>query len=356
MKAALVALLTLLAATAARSHAVDVAYLEVEAQGPRVRAALDVSVEVAEQLAQAGSLRTTAEAQARAPALAHATVGSGELQSSGVACPLGAAQIKVEGGRVRLSIEGACPGEVTDLRWTFPFVDGASLDYRVLVKTVIGGAERNYILEPGASTLRVRGEARRGFLAFVAMGFHHIGASPDEWRDATGWHLAAGIDHILFLLALILGGSTVLKTIGTVTGFTVGHSITLGLASFGLIHLPSRLTESAIALSIVYVAVEDLIVREPRHRWRIATAFGLVHGFGFASALTELHLSRAGLFSALFGFNAGVELGQALIVALLAPIILLLRRREWFRRIGSRACALGIAFAGLFWFVQRAFF
>ena len=356
MRSALVGLLSLLAASAARGHALDVAYLEIEAEGARVRASLDLSIEVAGQLAQAGPLSTAAEVQAKGAALARATLGSGEVQSSGAPCSLGNPQASLEGSRVRLALQASCPNEVTDLRWTFPFVDGASLDYRVLVKSVIGGAERNYILEPGASTLRVQGEGRRGFLDFVSMGFHHIGASPAEWRDNTGLHLPAGVDHILFLLALILAGGTVLKTIGTVTGFTAGHSITLGLASFGVVSLPSRLTESAIALSIVYVAVEDLIVSEPRHRWRIATVFGLVHGFGFASALTELHLSRGGLFGALLGFNLGVELGQALIVALLAPLVLLLRRREWFRRIGSRACALGIAAAGSFWFVQRAFF
>ncbi len=356
-KLALALPLLLLVPGGARGHALDVAYLEIAADGRQVHASLDLSIEVAEQLGQAGSMRTAAEVAAKAAALSAATLGSGQLQSGGGPCTLAAPSGQLEGVRVHLRQDATCPAEITDLRWPFPFVDAAALDYRVLVKTVMGGAERNFILEPGASTLHVAGEARRGFAAFVAMGFHHIGASPNEWHDAAGFHLASGIDHILFLLALILAGGGVLKTLGTVTGFTVGHSITLGLASFGVVHLPARLTESAIALSIVYVAVEDLIVKEPRHRWRIATAFGLVHGFGFASALTELHLSRGGLFAALLGFNAGVELGQASILALLAPLVLLATRRSArFRLIGGRACALGIAAAGLFWFVQRAFF
>ncbi len=160
----------------------------------------------------------------------------------------------------------------------------------------------------------------------------------------------------MFLLALILAGGGLLRTLGTVTGFTVGHSITLALATLDVVRVPGRIAESAIALSIVYVAVEDLVVKEPKHRWRIATAFGLLHGFGFASALTELHLSRAGLASALFGFNAGVEVGQAVIVALLAPAVLALRKQKWFAEYGSRACAAAIAAAGTFWFVQRAFY
>ena len=354
MKRPLVAAL-LLTSLAARAHPIDVAYLEVQVEGARVRATLDLSAEVAERLTLVGALRTPEQVSGAGVALYRATLGSGQLDAGGAACLPGASRAEADQGRVRLSVEAVCPAEVNDLRWTFPFVDVASLDYRVLVKAVLAGEERNFILEPGASTLHVAGEPRRNFFQFVEMGIHHIGAAPSEWHDAKGWHLPGGIDHILFLVALILAGGGLLKTLGTVTGFTAGHSITLALATLGIVQLPARLTESAIALSIVYVAVEDLLVREPRHRWRIATAFGLLHGFGFASALTELHLSRSGLFQALLGFNLGVETGQAVIVAILAPLLLIARRRDWFRRIGARIAAGGIALAGAFWFVQRAF-
>ncbi len=141
----------------------------------------------------------------------------------------------------------------------------------------------------------------------------------------------------------------------TVTGFTLGHSVTLSLATLGLVQLPSRWVEAAIALSIAYVAAEDFWVKAQRSRWKIAAAFGLVHGFGFARALAELHLPRARLASALFGFNLGVEIGQELIVLVLAPFLWALFRWRWFERIGRKVCAGAIFVCALVWFVQRGF-
>ena len=356
MRRSLLALLgAALLARAALAHALDVAYLEANVEGNAVHASLDLSVEIAEPLAAVGKLRTDEAVQANLAALYRSTLGSGVLEAQGAACAAGPPSVTTEGPRIRLKVDLACPREVTDLRWTFPFVDGASLDYRVLVKAVLAGEERNFILEPGASTLRVVGRATRSFWSFVGMGIRHIGAHPDEWRDVNGVHFPAGIDHILFLLALILAGGGLWRTLGTVTGFTVGHSITLAVATLGLLRIPGKPIEIAIAASIVYVALRDVFAKEPsKHGFVIAAVFGLVHGFGFASALTELHLSRSGLASALVGFNLGVEAGQATFVALLAPIVILLRRRAWFVKVGSKLCAGAIAAAGLFWLVQRS--
>lgn len=349
------AALALLAAPAALGHPLDVAFVEIRVEGAAVRASIDLSVEVAESLAGAG-LRDPEAVAARARALAAATLSSGTLEADGAACTLDLARARaaIEAARVRVTADARCPAPVRELRWSFAWLDAATLDFRLIAKVVIEGGERTWVLEPGASTLRASAEMRRGLVGFIAMGFHHIGAAPSEWRDAAGWHLPGGIDHILFLFALILAGGPVLRTLGTVTGFTAGHSLTLALASLGAVQLPSRLVEAAIALSIVYVAIEDLFVREPKRRWIVATAFGLVHGFGFASALNELHLSRAGLVRALVGFNLGVELGQALIVLLLWPVLAMLRRNAWFKRTGVGICALCIAAAGAYWFVQRA--
>ncbi len=193
------------------------------------------------------------------------------------------------------------------------------------------------------------------FSRFFGMGVEHIGAAPDQWRGSKGWHLPDGIDHILFLFALILAGSGIVSMLATVTGFTVGHSVTLCLATLGWVHLPGRLVESAIAVSIVYVAAEDLLVKHPRHRWRIAVVFGLIHGFGFASALTELQLGWESMAKALVGFNVGVEVGQAVIVAILAPIVL--GFKVWlprFSSIGIAGCCGAIFLVGIRWFFLRA--
>jgi hypothetical protein len=159
----------------------------------------------------------------------------------------------------------------------------------------------------------------------------------------------------MFLLGLLLLAGSVRRLLAIVTSFTVAHSCTLALAALGIVGLPSRLVESAIALSIAYVAAEDFLVQEARMRWVVAFGFGLVHGFGFASALSELRLSGTDLAVALFGFNAGVELGQAAVVAVAWPALLFLRRSTVFRNYGVRGLALVVFGFGAFWFAERAF-
>ena len=120
-------------------------------------------------------------------------------------------------------------------------------------------------------------------------------------------HIATGYDHLSFLLGLLIATASLRSLVKTVTSFTVAHSITLALATFDVVALPSRFTESAIAASIVYVAVENLILRRSIERYRITFLFGLVHGFGFSNVLREMQLPRANLALSLFSFNLGVE-------------------------------------------------
>ena len=124
----------------------------------------------------------------------------------------------------------------------------------------------------------------------------------------------------------------------------------------GWVSLPGRFVEPVIAASIAWVAIENLVWRDaPAARWLVSFAFGLVHGFGFASALDPLALPRGRLAAALLGFNAGVEVGQACVVALLLPLLAALRRLAWERRIVQLA-SLALAAAGLAWLVERLFF
>ena len=226
----------------------------------------------------------------------------------------------------------------------------------MLVSAQTPAGQQELILGSGHAVLSIAGgEPERTFGQFVLMGMQHIGATPSEWVGKQGLHLPDGIDHILFLLALLLAGVAWAPVLKTVTGFTLGHSISLSLATLGLIQLPSRLVESAIALSIAYVAAEDFWLKSQKPRWQIAAAFGLVHGFGFAKALSELHLARSRLASALFGFNLGVELGQEVIVIALAPLLWALFKWGWFERIGRKICAGGILACALVWFFRRAF-
>lgn len=194
------------------------------------------------------------------------------------------------------------------------------------------------------------------------------------WDNAADYlllgveHIFTGYDHICFLVGLLLvagvdgrtGERRGLRrgfayTLTIVTAFTVAHSITLIASAVGAVSLPSRLIESTIALSILYVAVENLLAREPRRRWLLTFGFGLVHGFGFAGVLREIGLPRQGLLLSLLSFNLGVEVGQAAIVAALFPLLHIAAARRAYRPAVLLGGSAAIASLAAFWFVERAF-
>ncbi|PYM57157.1 MAG: hypothetical protein DMD77_13100, partial [Candidatus Rokuibacteriota bacterium] len=165
-----------------------------------------------------------------------------------------------------------------------------------------------------------------------------------------------GYDHLLFLVALLLRGGRLVSVLKIITAFTVAHSVTLALAVFGLVTIPDRVVEPVIAASIVWVALENLLLRSaPSQRWLVSFLFGLVHGFGFASAIDTLALPRARLALALLGFNLGVEAGQAIVVVFLLPLLLWMRRSMWEPWM-MRVASLAVALVGTAWLVQRLFF
>ncbi len=179
---------------------------------------------------------------------------------------------------------------------------------------------------------------------FLAAGIHHI---------------AIGPDHILFLIGLLLLGGRLLKLVTIVTAFTAAHSVTLSLAALDLVAVSPRLVEPAIALSIVYVGADNLLAARGGRDVRpwVAFAFGLVHGFGFAGVLKEMELPRRALGWSLGAFNLGVELGQLVVVVLVASLVFAVRRRS--EAAGDRLALGGSAVvlaAGAYWFVERVFF
>ena len=169
-------------------------------------------------------------------------------------------------------------------------------------------------------------------------------------------HILTGYDHLLFLLALILRGGNLWSLLKIITAFTVAHSITLALAVLDVVTLPDRLVEATIALSIAYVAAENLFMRSAvSHRWAVSFVFGLVHGFGFSNVLRELGLPKEGLLWSLLNFNLGVEAGQATAVLLVLPLLLWLHRTRWQARIVMALSAIVLA-VGIGLFVDRALF
>jgi len=207
-----------------------------------------------------------------------------------------------------------------------------------------GRLVRQHILNDRAPAFDYYTGTRQGawavFKAFTASGIHHI---------------AIGPDHILFIIGLLLLGGTVPRLLGIVTAFTLGHSITLSLAALGIVTPSARLVEPAIALSIVYVGADNLLAAGGRDvRPWIALFFGLVHGFGFASVLREIGLPPRALGISLFSFNLGVEIGQAIIVVIVASLLGFVRGRS--PRLAQRLATAGsvvVVLAGAYWFIQR---
>ncbi len=173
-------------------------------------------------------------------------------------------------------------------------------------------------------------------------------------------HILTGYDHLLFLFGLLIVCRNLRAAALLITCFTLAHSLTLALSTFGLVHLQSRWVESAIAASILYVGVENLLRGDGplRGRWVLTFTFGLVHGLGFASVLREMGVANTGLAAVvpLVAFNSGVEVGQLSVAAVLLPLILHFRRNPKFLRLGVPACSALVAAAGACWFVQRTFF
>lgn len=181
---------------------------------------------------------------------------------------------------------------------------------------------------------------------------------PSVWQPIRSFlwlgiaHILTGYDHILFLIGLLMLGGRLPYLIKIVTAFTVAHSATLSLAVLDVVSLPARWVESAIALTIVYVAMENLWRKSLKGRWQLTFGFGLIHGLGFANILRELDISRSHLALSLASFNLGVEIGQIAVVTLTFLALQAIRNASWalyFRRWIS----VGIGAIGLFWFVQR---
>jgi len=173
------------------------------------------------------------------------------------------------------------------------------------------------------------------------------------------YHIFVGPDHILFLVGLMLLGGGMIRLLKIITAFTIAHSVTLSLAALDILNPPSSLIEPAIALSIVYIGIDNLMVGKGGRDVRawVAFFFGFIHGFGFAGVLREFGLPSQALGWSLFSFNLGVEIGQAVIVLIVATLLDVVRRRR--SDLGPRITTAGsiiVIAAGLYWFIQRVFF
>jgi hydrogenase/urease accessory protein HupE len=239
---------------------------------------------------------------------------------------------------------GAIPRNAGAFTWQF---DLTYADYAVIIETPHAPPQRQWVSGDARSVPfpldrrllpPTRAEVIRQYLA---LGFTHI--------------IPLGIDHILFVLGIFLLSSRVRPVLTQVTAFTIAHSITLGLTIYGVVSVPSRFVEPLIALSIAYVAIENLVTTELKP-WRVGIVFGfgLLHGLGFAGVLRELGLPRSEFLTGLISFNAGVEIAQLCVISVAWMLIVSWAgTKTWYRQRLLVPASLAIAVTGLVWMIER---
>jgi hydrogenase/urease accessory protein HupE len=206
-----------------------------------------------------------------------------------------------------------------------------------------GSADRVTVQMPQTNWRTSLVESVRSFANFLSLGVRHI---------------LTGYDHLLFLFGLLVVARGFFAALNIITSFTIAHSITLAVATLRLVQIPSRIVEPLIAASIVFVGVENLLRGEiPKSRRLLTFGFGLIHGFGFASALREAGItsSAGGIVLPLFSFNLGVELGQVMVAAVALPIIWKLRENPMFVARWAPVCSAAVVLLGSFWLVERVY-
>ena len=288
------------------------------------------------------------------------------LRGDGQRCSLqvGTQQVDThtDGAYTVLPLRVACPASATALEIDYTLFADLDPQHRGLLNLATEHGTRTAVLGPQASSQRFElaaeasGSTWSQFVTYLREGI---------------WHIWIGFDHILFLLSLLLPavgvwqarrwqpvehiGVAAMDVLRVVTAFTVAHTVTLSLATLGLVSLPSRLVESAIAGSVVLAALNNLWPLFHGRRWTVAFVFGLIHGFGFASVLADLGLPSGALALALVGFNVGVEVGQLAIVAVFLPLAFVLRHSWLYRRGVLAGGSALIAVLAAVWFLERAF-
>jgi hypothetical protein len=256
----------------------------------------------------------------------------------------------------------ALPASREPLKLLVPI--GAPIDYPVVYTVQVPAAHVSMTrwLEDGAHESEPYDWA--GWAPGGAPSAQNVSVDPDSppWTHQTAVYLRLGFkhivpegaDHILFVLGLFFLGITWRKLLSQTTVFTIAHATTLFLSTYGIFSLPSRLVEPGIALSIAWIAIENVF--KPRlgpSRLAVVFGFGLVHGLGFASSLSDIPFPKHGFIVALLGFNFGVDFGQLFVIAAAFMLVGWFRNEPWFRSRIAIPCSLVIAAIGLLWAIQR---
>ena len=348
------------------AHVASNGFLTAEVHGAQVDGAIEIAVRDVELAIGVDSDRdgkiTWGELRQSEARLATYVAAHFGLAAAGAVCELRLRGIevndRVDGTYAWMPFSAHCPNAVTRLGIRYDLMTGIDPSHRGLLSLTAAGVVQTAVLGGGdvrAEFSVAAPDRGRAFLQYLRAGILHI------------WD---GIDHLLFLVSLLLP-SVLLRRDGrwepvpsakpafvgvlkVVTAFTLAHSITLSLAAFDVLRLPSRLTESVIAASIVVAALNNVFPIVTESRTRIAFGFGLLHGFGFASVLADMGLPPGQRLSSLFAFNLGIETGQLAVVLAVMPLVYAMRAGAFYRRALLPWGSVAIAALACVWLVQRA--
>ncbi len=273
------------------------------------------------------------------------TLADGKDQAALSAYLMPRVRVSSDGARCAAALKGFSPERRSGIAYlrlvlaydcesaSGPFEVRNAVPNESLARFELGGQTGTFLFDP--DNLVLRADDPPSFLQFIEEGVEHI---------VGGW------DHVVFLVILLLGAKTFRDVIKLGTTFTVAHSVTLALAVLGVVDVPSEVVEPLIAASIVYVAAMQVLGVENDRKLIVVFLFGLLHGLGFAGAVT--FPGGTPIVSALIGFNVGIEVGQALIIAVVFPLLLWSRRFEW-SKLAHASAGSAAAAIGLFWLSQR---
>jgi hypothetical protein len=352
--------------SSALAHVSSNGFLSTRIEGDHIEGALEIAVRDAELAVGVDSNHdgkiSWGELRSAQPALV-AYVGQHlQFSAAGKPCEMRFRPLqvtdRVDGHYVWLPFTSRCAAAIRELTIRYTLLEGIDPSHRGLLNLVAGGAAQTGVL--GGPTPTVT----------------YSVSTADRWRtfsqylSAGVWHILSGIDHLLFLVSLLLPAVLVrrqdrwepvqqarpalIDILKVVTAFTLAHSITLTLAALNIVRLPSRLTESVIAASIIVAALNNIFPVITHRRARIAFGFGLLHGFGFASVLADMGLPAGARLISLFSFNLGIETGQMLVVLAVMPVVYALRGGAFYRRAVMPWGSAAIAALAFVWLVQRA--
>lgn len=359
--------LTAFACAAAGAHKPSDSYLRVIGGGERLELEWDIALKDLEFVlgldTDADGKVTWREVRSKSSELSAYALSHLALTAEGQRFQLRLEEMMVtrhsDGGYAVLRLGCDCPGGAREIGLEYHLLFDLDPTHRGLVKYQNGETASSYVLSVEAPSATLRAMDAGLLRSLIAFGEEGV------------WHIWMGYDHVLFLATLLFPavmrrrggawepvtsfGASWANVAKVVTMFTLAHSITLWLAVMQYVSLPSRWVESCIALSIVVTAADNLtpILRVPSHA--VAFAFGLVHGFGFASVLLDLGLDRTSLAASLLGFNLGVELGQLAIVALFLPLAFALRGSRFYLWGVLRCGSVLVGLLGAAWTLERVF-